>query len=308
MRIIFAGTPQPAVPALEKLVLDDGHEVVAVLTQPDARVGRGRKVKPSPVREVAEHHGIEVLTPENLRDGDAVARLRELAPDCIAVVAYGNLVPKELLDLPEHGWVNLHFSLLPQWRGAAPVQAAIAAGDDITGATTFVIEQGLDTGPMLGRLTEQIRPTDTSDDLLTRLADSGAGLLAATMDGLEAGVLQPQPQESDGVSHAGKILPEDARVNWSLPAHVIDRRIRAHTPAPGAWTMWGDNRLKLGPVAVTSGEEALEPGQIRALKGRVLVGTGTEPVALGGVQAPGKKMMDATAWANGARPDGSTVE
>lgn len=314
MRIIFAGTPQPAVPALLELLQSDDHQVVAVLTQPDARVGRGRKVRPSPVREVADKHGIEVLTPNTLREGRdeesdaAIARLNKLQPDCVAVVAYGNLVPPELLELPEHGWVNLHFSLLPQWRGAAPVQAAIAAGDDISGATTFRIEEGLDTGPVLGRITETIKPTDTSEDLLTRLATSGSKLLSATMDGLAAGVIVPVAQEEDGVSHVGKILPEEARVNWTLPAHVIDRRIRAHTPAPGAWTMLGEDRLKLGPVSLTDDEEQLEPGVIRALKGRVLVGTGTDPVQLGGVQAPGKKMMDATAWANGARPDGSTVQ
>lgn len=310
MRLIFAGTPEPAVPALRALIEHEGHEVVAVLTRPDARVGRGRSLKPSPVKAVALEHGIEVIDPVSLSDADARARLAELAPDCIPVVAYGNLVPKDLLDVPAHGWVNLHFSLLPAWRGAAPVQAAIAAGDEITGASTFLIEEGLDTGPVFGTVTEAIKPTDTADDLLGRLAQSGAALLAATMDGLEAGRLRPEAQSADGVSHAPKIVSDDARVDWSMPGHLIDRRIRAHTPAPGAWTMLGDDRLKLGPVTPVAGDDdaldqaPLEPGRIRVEKKRVLVGAGGgAAVALGDVQPPGKRMMNAVDWARGARPD-----
>ena len=310
MRLIFAGTPEPDVPALRALIEHEGHEVVAVLTRPDARVGRGRSLKPSPVKAVALEHGIEVIDPVSLSDADARARLAELAPDCIPVVAYGNLVPKDLLDVPAHGWVNLHFSLLPAWRGAAPVQAAIAAGDEITGASTFLIEEGLDTGPVFGTVTEAIKPTDTADDLLGRLAQSGAALLAATMDGLEAGRLRPEAQSADGVSHAPKIVSDDARVDWSMPGHLIDRRIRAHTPAPGAWTMLGDDRLKLGPVTPVAGDDdaldqaPLEPGRIRVEKKRVLVGAGGgTAVALGDVQPPGKRMMNAVDWARGARPD-----
>lgn len=310
MRLIFAGTPEPAVPALRALIEHEGHEVVAVLTRPDARVGRGRSLKPSPVKAVALEHGIEVIDPVSLSDADARARLADLAPDCIPVVAYGNLVPKDLLDVPAHGWVNLHFSLLPAWRGAAPVQAAIAAGDEITGASTFLIEEGLDTGPVFGTVTEAIKPTDTADDLLGRLAQSGAALLAATMDGLEAGRLRPEAQSADGVSHAPKIVSDDARVDWSMPGHLIDRRIRAHTPAPGAWTMLGDDRLKLGPVTPVAGDDdaldqaPLEPGRIRVEKKRVLVGAGGgTAVALGDVQPPGKRMMNAVDWARGARPD-----
>ena len=310
MRLIFAGTPEPAVPALRALIEHEGHEVVAVLTRPDARVGRGRSLKPSPVKAVALEHGIEVIDPVSLSDADARARLAELAPDCIPVVAYGNLVPKDLLDVPAHGWVNLHFSLLPAWRGAAPVQAAIAAGDEITGASTFLIEEGLDTGPVFGTVTEAIKPTDTAVDLLGRLAQSGAALLAATMDVLEAGRLRPEAQSADGVSHAPKIVSDDARVDWSMPGHLIDRRIRAHTPAPGAWTMLGDDRLKLGPVTPVAGDDdaldqaPLEPGRIRVEKKRVLVGAGGgTAVALGDVQPPGKRMMNAVDWARGARPD-----
>jgi len=302
MRLIFAGTPEPAVVALERLLKTD-HEVVAVLTRPDARRGRGRTLHPSPVSALAQEHGIEVLTPTTLKagteDGDAIrTRLAELAPDAIPVVAYGNLVPKDLLDLPTHGWVNLHFSLLPAWRGAAPVQAAIRAGDDITGAATFRIEEGLDTGPVLGTVTEEIRGTDTADDLLTRLAYSGADLLAATMDGLEAGALVAEPQVGEA-TYAPKITTGDARVDWSQPDFAVDRHIRAHTPGPGAWTMLLDDRVKIGPVTPGSAVEDLAPGEIHVDKNTVSVGTGTGAVTLGLAQPPGKKMMNAADWARG---------
>jgi methionyl-tRNA formyltransferase len=306
MRLIFAGTPEPAVVALQRLLQSD-HEVVAVLTRPDARRGRGRTLHPSPVSALAQEHGIEVLTPATLKagteDGDAIrARLAELAPDAVPVVAYGNLIPADLLDLPARGWINLHFSLLPAWRGAAPVQAAIRAGDDITGAATFRIEEGLDTGPVLGTVTEVIRPTDTADDLLTRLAYSGAELLAATMDGLATGAMVPQPQTGDP-TYAPKITTEDARIDWSAPDFAVDRHIRAHTPGPGAWTMLGEERIKIGPVTRTPEADGpapeLAPGQIHVDKNTVTVGTGTGAVTLGEAQPPGKKMMNAADWARG---------
>ena len=317
MRLIFAGTPEPAVVALETLLRDGNHEIVAVLTRPDARRGRGKGLAPSPVKEVALAHGIEVLTPTSLRDAEVQEQLRELAPDCIPVVAYGNLVPEELLDLPAHGWVNLHFSLLPAWRGAAPVQAAIAAGDEITGASTFVIEKGLDTGPVLGAVTEAIATTDTAGQLLERLAHSGARLLSATMDGLAAGQLRPQPQPSAGVSYAAKISPQDARVDWNQPAHIIARRSRAFTPAPGPWTTLEDKRLKLGALTEASHAEAQRldseydqaaAGTVVVEKQRVWVRAGVGFVELINVQPPGKKMMAAPDWARGVNPHGKVCE
>ncbi|TWH63356.1 methionyl-tRNA formyltransferase [Rhodococcus rhodochrous J38] len=301
MRVVFAGTPEPAVPSLLRLIESSRHEVVAVITRPDTTAGRGRKVVRSAVGRIADEHGIEVLTPRSPRDPEFVARLTELAPDCCPVVAYGALIPQDVLDIPTHGWVNLHFSLLPAWRGAAPVQAAIAAGDEITGASTFRLEAGLDTGPVYGVATETIRPTDTAGDLLGRLAEAGATLLESTLDGLEDGILTPAPQPADGVSHAPKVTVEAAQVQWTLPAHVVDRRIRAVTPAPGAWTMIGDLRVKIGPVTVT--DETLEPGELDIRKDGVLVGTATTAVRLGTVQPPGKKAMAATDWARGARLD-----
>lgn len=308
MRLVFAGTPEPAAVALERLLASE-HEVVAVLTRPDARKGRGRTLHPSPVKAVALEHGIEVLTPEKL-DDDTAARLRDIAPDAIPVVAYGNLIPAGMLDIPTHGWVNLHFSLLPQWRGAAPVQAAIREGDASTGATTFRINEGLDTGDILDTLTDTISDDDTAGVLLERLAYSGADLLVRTMDGLESGTLTPKAQPEEG-TYAPKILTADARVNWAADSTVIDRAIRAHTPAPGAWTMRGEERFKLGQVTSVDSTE-LAPGQIAFGKNEVRVGTGTRDVVLSTIQAPGKKMMNAADWARGlandVRAEGMTFE
>ncbi|RKT86653.1 methionyl-tRNA formyltransferase [Saccharopolyspora antimicrobica] len=299
MRLVFAGTPAPAVPALRALLESDRHEVVAVVTRPDAPAGRGRKLVRSPVGALADEHGIEVLTPARASEPEFLARLRELAPDCCPVVAYGALLREEALAVPEFGWINLHFSLLPAWRGAAPVQAAIRHGDEITGASTFRIVRELDAGPVFGVVTEQVRPADTAGELLDRLAVSGAGLLAATLDGIEDGTLRAEEQPADGLSYAPKVTVEDAKVDFTAPATAVDRLIRSVTPDPGAWALLGDGRFKIGPVSIVDDE--LPPGEIRVEKRRVLVGTGTSAVALGEVQAPGKKRMAATDWARGTR-------
>ncbi|AXB41928.1 methionyl-tRNA formyltransferase [Amycolatopsis albispora] len=303
MRLVFAGTPEPAVPALRALLDSGRHEVVAVVTRPDAQAGRGRKVLRSPVGALADEHGIEVLTPARAGDPDFLARLAELAPDACPVVAYGALLPQAALDIPVHGWVNLHFSLLPAWRGAAPVQAAVRAGDEITGASTFRIVKELDAGPVFGVVTEKIAPTDTAGELLGRLAESGARLLLSTMDGIADGKLNAVPQSSEGVSYAPKITVEDARVSFDAPAIAVDRLIRAVTPDPGAWAEFRGERFKLGPVSVvdTDTEGALAPGELRVERKRVLAGTATKPVVLGQVQAQGKKRMAATDWARGTR-------
>jgi methionyl-tRNA formyltransferase len=296
VRLVFAGTPAPAVPSLEAL-LASHHEVVGVVTRPDAPAGRGRTLKASPVKEVALQHGIPVLTPRHPREEDFQQQLRELAPDACPTVAYGALIPRSALDIPRLGWVNLHFSLLPAWRGAAPVQHALLAGDEVTGATTFLIEEGLDTGPYFGLLTEEIRPTDTAGDLLDRLSRAGAGLLTATMDGLERGDLHAVPQAAEGVSHAPKITVDDARVDWTAPAQRVDRLVRACTPAPGAWTTFRHKRVKLGPVTVTGAQ--LDPGVVDG----DLVGTATRAVRLGTVRPEGKGDMAAADWLRGLRPE-----
>ncbi|GAA5166652.1 MULTISPECIES: methionyl-tRNA formyltransferase [Amycolatopsis] len=300
MRLVFAGTPEAAVPSLRALIDSPRHEVVAVVTRPDAPAGRGRKLLRSPVGALADEHGIEVLTPEKAGAPEFLDRLRELAPDACPVVAYGALLPQRTLDIPPHGWVNLHFSLLPAWRGAAPVQAAIRAGDEITGASTFRIVKELDAGPVYGVVTEPIAPTDTAGALLGRLADSGARLLLSTMDGIEGGSLRAVPQPEDGVTYAPKVTVDDARVSFADPAVAVDRLIRAVTPDPGAWTLFRGERFKLGPVELT-GETGLAPGELRVERKRVLAGTATQAVRLGEVQAQGKKRMAATDWARGTR-------
>ena len=277
MRVVFAGTPEVALPALDAIA-GSRHELVGVVTRPDAPAGRGRKLVASPVAERAAELGVPVLKPEHPRDPEFQEALRALRPDCCPVVAYGALLPQSALDIPPHGWVNLHFSCLPAWRGAAPVQHAISAGDEVT---------------------ERIREDDTAGDLLTRLAEGGAGLLVTTLDGIEDGALVPLEQPEDGVSMAPKILVEDAQVDWTEPAQAVDRRIRACTPFPGAWSTHQGERIKIGPV--TPAASNLEPGEIAVGKNHVLVGTATSAVRLGEVKAFGKKLMSAADWARGVR-------
>jgi len=330
MRLVFAGTPAPAVASLEAL-LASRHEVAAVVTRPDAPAGRGLRLGPSPVAARAAEAGVEVLRPARPREPEFIARLREIAPDCCPVTAYGALIPDQVLEIPARGWVNLHFSLLPAWRGAAPVQHAIRHGDDVTGATTFRLVHELDAGPTFGMLTEPIRPADTAGSLLRRLSAAGADLLVTTLDMIELGELEARQQPAEGVSFAPKVTPADAEVDWKLAALAVDRLIRSCTPAPGAWTRLDGTRIKLGPVspvgpARSAGSRGLAgpastpgpagtpapggglaadqvpgPGELLVLRDRVLVGTGTRPVQLGDVQADGKRRMPAADWARGLR-------
>jgi len=320
VRLVFAGTPEVARPALRALV-NSRHTVAAVVTRPDAPAGRGRRLVASPVAELAAELGIEALKPDRPRDPSFLDRLRAIAPDCCPVVAYGALLPQSALDIPVHGWVNLHFSVLPAWRGAAPVQHAVLRGDDITGASTFQIVKELDAGPVYGTLTEPVRPADTSGDLLERLSVAGAQLLVATLDGIEDGTVLAVPQPADGISFAPKLSPDDARVDWKMPAHLIDRQIRGCTPDPGAWTDFESTRLKLWPVTLTrpaapaapraaadgvadgSPPVSVAPGQLWVDRAAVYVGTGTVPVRLGDVQPQGKRRMPAPDWARGLHAD-----
>ncbi len=300
MRLIFAGTPQAALPSLDAL-LASSHEVAAVLTRPDAPAGRGRRLRPSPVKNRALDAGVQVLTPRRPGEPDFLARLAELAPQVCAVTAYGGLMPRSALDVPPYGWVNLHFSLLPAWRGAAPVPHAILAGDELTGATTFRLVEALDAGPTYGVVTTEIGPRDTAGGLLDRLAGDGARLLVATLDGLECGELQARPQPEDGVSSAPKLTRDDVRVDWAAPALRVDRLVRAATPAPGAWTAFRGRRLGLGPVRTVPDIEPLAPGNLQTGEDGVLVGTGTTTVQLGEVRPEGKSAMPGADWARGAR-------
>jgi methionyl-tRNA formyltransferase len=285
-----------AVPSLDALV-KAGFDVVAVLTRPDAPVGRKRVMTPSPVAARATELGIEVIRAAKV-DADTTARISEIAPDVAAIVAYGGIVPKPALSVPTHGWVNLHFSLLPAWRGAAPVQRSIIAGDEITGAVTFQLEEGLDTGPVFGTLTEAVRADDTAGELLERLSISGAVLLSQTLSTIDAGQAAPQPQTGE-VSLAPKLTLEDGRLDWQLPALAINRRARGVTPEPGAWTTLDGQRVKLEPVKLRPDVKDLAPGSIRVDGKTVLVGTGSHAVELGRIQPAGKKMMSSADWARG---------
>lgn len=298
MRVVFAGTPEVAVPSLDAIAASR-HELVGVVTRPDAAQGRSKRLVPSPVAQRAEELGVPVLKPEHPREPDFQDALKALEPDCCPVVAYGAMLPQSALDIPPHGWVNLHFSLLPAYRGAAPVQRAVWAGEEISGATTFRIVKAMDAGPVFGTMTQALAPDETSGSLFEKLTVGGAQLLVSTLDGIEDGSLEAREQPADGVSYADKITVEDARIDWSHNAVAIDRQIRACTPAPGAWTLLDGERFKVGPVTVT--DESVTPGELVVRKNEVLVGAGTTSVRLGRVKAFGKKEMPAADWARGVR-------
>lgn len=314
VKLVFAGTPEAALPSLDSLVRSH-HEVVAVLTQPPAPTGRGRALAPSAVQRYAQDAGIPVLSPVSVHE--AAEELAALAPDCIPIVAYGQIIPTDMLGIPPHGWVNLHFSLLPMYRGAAPVQHALWSGEQITGATTFILDSGMDTGNILGTVTEVIRPRDTAGELLARLADAGSVLLTQSLDALGVGKLQPQLQGSDDISYAPKITKTDARIDWTKPARDIDRRVRAMTPVPGAWTTYtvpGEDPIRLGVGAVTLTTEApvteapMVPGSLLIERARVLVGTGSQPVQLEVVTPQGRRSMLAADWARGLTTTSGRLE
>ncbi len=303
--MIFAGTPDVAVTALDAIVASR-HELLAVVTRPDAPAGRSRQLIESPVAQRAQSLGLEVLKPEKASDPDFVDRLSRLQPDCCPVVAYGAILGAEALAIPRHGWLNLHFSVLPAWRGGAPVQRAIMAGDEVTGASVFRIIQELDAGPVFGLITERIRDTDTAGDLLERLAVHGSALLVDALDHLGDGDIEAHPQPEQGLSYAAKLTVDDARIDWTRPAFAIDRHVRGCTPAPGAWTTLGGQRIKLGPVTIGA-DSTLAPGRIATTKKIVAVGTVTTDIILGEIQPPGKKLMNASDWARGASLDAEAI-
>lgn len=298
MRVVFAGTPAVALPTLNAIA-ESRHDIVAVVTRPDAPSGRGRTLTASPIAQRAEELGVEVLKPEHPREEAFLQRLRELDPDCCPVVAYGALLPQSALDIPRWGWVNLHFSLLPHYRGAAPVQRAVWNGEEFSGATTFRIVKELDAGPTFGVMTQLLAPHETAGSLFDKLADGGAALMVATLDALEDGAIEARPQPLDGVTYAPKITVEDARIDWTRAAIALDHQIRACTPVPGAWTMFGGQRFKVGPAKVVDAD--LRPGEIEVRGNDVIVGTGSQCLHLGLVKAFGKKEMPAGDWARGVR-------
>jgi methionyl-tRNA formyltransferase len=296
MRLVFAGTPLAAVPSLRSLAAS-GHEVALVVTRADAPLGRRRVLTPSPVAAEAELLGIPTLRVNRL-DDEATARIAAVGADLGVIVAYGGLVREPLLSTPARGWINLHFSLLPRWRGAAPVQRSIMAGERVTGASVFQLERGMDTGPVLAM---EERPTgdhETAGHVLDALAVQGADLLLRTVDAIGAGTAVARPQEGEPTL-APKTTIEDGRVDWARPADEVLARIRGVTPEPGAHTSVADVRLKIHRAAALRDAAPLAPGAISAVDGRVAVGTASHPIELIQVQPAGKNPMPAADWWRG---------
>ncbi len=299
MRVVFAGTPAVALPSLE-LLAESGHDLLAVVTRPDAPRGRSGTPVPSPVGAWAAAHGIEALKPAKASDEGFLARLRELAPDACPIVAYGNLLTQPVLDVPRYGWINLHFSLLPRWRGAAPAQRTIIAGDAVAGASTFRVVKALDAGPLYRTLTHPLTGTETAGELLTALADEGARLLLDTLDDLAS--VDPTPQPEDGLTIAPKITVAEAHLDWTRDGHELERLIRGCSPDPMAWTTINGERLRIALARPLDTRE-LAAGHVRPERRRVVVGTGTVDLELVRVQPQGKKEMPAADWARGLRAD-----
>ncbi|MCX8097397.1 MAG: methionyl-tRNA formyltransferase [Casimicrobiaceae bacterium] len=337
LRIVFAGTPSFAERALAALLERPAFRPIAVYTQPDRPAGRGMKLTASPVKALALTHAVPVRQPETLRDPAEQAALAALAPEVMVVAAYGLILPQAVLDIPRHGCLNIHASLLPRWRGAAPIERAILAGDVETGVSVMQMEAGLDTGPVLAVARTPIGPEDTAGSLHERLAELGAATLISVLEAIARGErLEAQPQPSEGVTYAAKIRPEEARIDWSQPAEVIERAVRAFDPRPGAWTTWRGEKLKVWraahanphphPLPQGEGAEAHgspgtalplgevgpqgrvrtspPPGTVLALgPDGITVATGAGCLRLTEVQRPGGRRMPAAAWLAGGGPD-----
>jgi len=301
-RVIFIGTPEFAVPSLEELIESDAHQVVGVVTQPDRQAGRGRRVVQSPIKQAALARDLPLFQPQSLRTPEAMEQLAAWQPDVIVVAAFGQILRQKVLDLPPNGCLNIHASLLPRWRGAAPIAAAILAGDVATGVTIMRMDAGLDTGPILAQQEEEIQPDDTRAELEERLAKAGAKLLAEKLPAYLAGDLEPRPQPEEGVTYAKRLRKEDGLLDWSRPAAELDRRVRAFNPWPGAFTTLRGQRLKvLQTVPLLEWRGDAPPGTVIALADGAAVVTGKGALRLDGVQLAGKRPMDITAFLCGQR-------
>ncbi len=300
MKVVFMGTPDFAAPILRALAAT--HRVAGVVTQPDRPVGRGRRMEPSAVKREALSLGLPLLQPRSLRGQEPLEQLAAWAPDVIVVAAFGQILRPPVLELPPYGCLNVHASLLPRWRGAAPVAAAILSGDDVTGVTLMRMDAGLDTGPILAQRDEPISPTDTRKTLRDKLARLGADLLMETLPAYLSGDLLPQPQPAEGVTYAEQLRKDDGRLDWSLPAVELDRRVRAFTPWPSAFTTWRGRRLKIlraAPLPDWRGDGP--PGTVIPLEGGAAVATGEGALRLDEVQMAGKRPMEMAAFLHGQR-------
>ncbi len=304
LRTVFMGTPDFAVPTLHALMNDPTYELVGVVTQPDREAGRGnasgRRIQMSPVKELALASGIPVLQPERLRDPGAYDELAALAPQMIVVAAFGQILRPDVLALPRFGCVNVHASLLPRWRGAAPIAASILAGDLTTGNTIMLMDAGMDTGPILAQSEEPIGASDTTGSLSERLARQGAALLLRTLPAYLAGDLTPRPQPEEGASLCRPLRKEQGRIDWQQPAQHIERMVRAFDPWPGAFTTWQNEKLKIGRAAVMAGRE--EAGRVRRWQDQIAIGTGEGLLLVSALQLAGRKMLSAKDFLAG-RPE-----
>ncbi len=304
LELVFAGSPAAAVPSLQALTASR-HDVLAVLTREDSPQGRRRELTPTAVAQAAEELALPVIKANRLA-GEATDELTALRPDLGVIVAYGALVREPLLSMPRLGWINLHFSLLPRWRGAAPVQRAVMAGDDVTGASVFQLVPELDAGDVFGRLTQTIGAHETAGHLLESLSYAGAELLVRVVDALADGTARAEPQQGD-VTVAPKLSIDDGRIDWTLPASAVSALIRGVTPEPGAFTMLGDLRVKVLEAAIARESPRLEPGRFSADGSRLVVGTATEPIELITVHPSGKRSMAALDWWRGRPADAPVV-
>jgi methionyl-tRNA formyltransferase len=301
-KVLFMGTPEFAVITLEALIASPEYDVVAVATRADKPAGRGRKLRPSPVKEMALEHGIPVFQPRSLRkDPDAVAALAATEPDVIVVAAYGLILPKSVLEIPRHGCINVHASLLPRWRGAAPIAAAILAGDEVTGITIMLMDEGMDTGPILAQAREPIRPTDTTGSLSERLATLGARLLMETLPRWIAGEIESLPQDDSRATRAPMIRKGQGRIDWHKPADVLEREVRAYQPWPGSFTSWRGKNLKVLEAGVSRDMAEGEPGTVVQVEDGVGAVTGNGVLLLRRLQLAGKKPVEAASFLRGYR-------
>lgn len=299
IRIIFMGTPDFSVPALQALLDDPAYKVVGVVTQPDRPAGRGKQLRPSPVKIAAQTADIPLFQPATLRKPEAVAHLAAWEPDAVIVAAFGQILRQNVLDLPQFGCINIHASLLPRWRGAAPIQAAIRSGDAETGITIMRMDAGLDTGPMIAQRTLPIEANETGQSLHDKLAVLGGELLLDTLPAYCAGDMPPQPQPDDEtlITYAGQIKKDEGRINWQDSAAAIDRLVRAFTPWPGTFTTWDDRLLKIKGGTVTTGRA--NPGTVIAHQGALAIGTGEGLYRPQVLQLAGKKALNAADFQRG---------